>query len=295
MSLIDGLTAFSGSVAAIAAPIIGLFEWAERSLRREPAAEFWRWLRTDRLERQVTSWPQMFVAMFDGLFGPRHLSVRCFLLSAAISFLFVTALAAFWASHATAEQLGVFRRTELRHFLTATVLLNVIPDYISLLQTRLVLQWMCRFSKNSSLVLALIVDLLATMTIAFLLGGISRGVFLELLSKEPFDPTAAFLARPFEMVLLFLSHGVKLEGYQGISIGVFIYSTFWTSLWVWLFALSAIVARSPGLLGGARKWLLHWVDIEATPYRAIGVVATGMALLLYALCAVSVTLLSLIR
>lgn len=82
--------------------------------------------------------------------------------------------------------------------------------------------------------------------------------------------------------MLFFGYGAGLESSRGMSIGVFVYSALWTSVWVWLFAGASMFARGRGRITALRTLVFRWVKVEETPYRAIGVIATIIAVLGYA-------------
>jgi len=289
----SGTLEFFGGALAIVAPIIGLFEWSEKSLKRERAAELWRWLQGGGIEAQLATWPGLFVAMFDGLFGERHLSVRCFLRSAIMSVVIVAALALFWFFHAEEADRAYFCADELLYFVPVIVAVNVLPDYLSLLQTRAMLRVMCAAPLRGLVFSMLVLDLIASMAITFLVGGVLRGLVNQL-DQGVFEPLDLITAWPIDMAMQFFGYGVGLESERGISIGVFVYSALWTSVWVWLFALVSVLARAGGTITVLRSLVFRWVKVEETPYRAIGVIATVIALLGYGMVSLLRYLVSLV-
>ena len=60
------------------------------------------------------------------------------------------------------------------------------------------------------------------------------------------------------------------EGNATPIIGIFLYSTFLTSVWVWLYFLGGIVIKIVEYIGLGTAKLRRWLDVENQPMRAIG-------------------------
>ena len=185
------------------------------------------------------SWSRSFVAIFDALFGRRHLSLRCIATSVAASLLAVVAL---WLllglGQSTQERLAEV--PELGQVLLIGLMVNVVADYISLLETRWLLGHMDRFQKWWQQVLVLLADLLITGAIIWVVLWIfvSTGTYDSVLGGGD--------ASDFGQVILLFS-----------PLAVFFYSTFVTSIWVWVYILSTWIMRTLAQLRLAR-----WFDIE---------------------------------
>jgi hypothetical protein len=104
--------------------------------------------------------------MFDGIFGEAHFRPRCILLSALASVLAVLAL---WFLFD--RILGISLRAETDLSLTQALLLgaaiNIIPDYISLYETRWLLKQFERIRNPIGQLAVLIVDAAVTGLIIF--------------------------------------------------------------------------------------------------------------------------------
>ena len=75
-------------------------------------------------------------------------------------------------------------------------------------------------------------------------------------------------------ISLFLKYGPFLSaGQDGLpAYGVFLYSTYFTSVWVWLYALSALAVRLVSSIGHVVGRLDRLLDIENKPLHTIGLV-----------------------
>ena len=72
--------------------------------------------------------------------------------------------------------------------------------------------------------------------------------------------------------------GLRLEGANGIY-GVFFYSTFLTSAWVWAYTLSLLVFRLARAAPPVLAFLIWLLPVKKHPFRAMGIVAFVAVLL----------------
>jgi hypothetical protein len=67
----------------------------------------------------------------------------------------------------------------------------------------------------------------------------------------------------------------------GIPWGIFFYSTFFTSVWVWLYAVAGGLLRLASYLGLVLRGLRGILDIQNKPLRSIGMVSNLLITLVY--------------
>ena len=65
------------------------------------------------------------------------------------------------------------------------------------------------------------------------------------------------------------------------SLGIFFYSTFFTSVWVCLYALSGFAVKVAGNLGIGMSRLSGVLDIEKKPLRSMGFLSIALISLLF--------------
>ncbi|WP_424968968.1 tetratricopeptide repeat protein [Dinoroseobacter sp. S76] len=202
-------------------------------------------------------WPRQFNTLFDGVFGDDHRSWRCIKRSAIASLLFVVLI---WLLMSRAGLFETRAQAVLAFptLLATGIVVNVVADYISLLETRWLLgQMETRWTHPLAQVGVLLLDLLLTGAIIF-------GA-LWLYSQSPLHSGSAFgLA---ELLTAFSVYAV------------FFYSTFLTSFWVWAFVLSTLAIKAMVGLNLPRR-----TDLKGYPGEVIGGI-TGLAVLLGALTA----------
>jgi hypothetical protein len=166
-----GQLAAGGVLAGI---VWRFFKHVGDALNEKTNWEIAHWLRVRRLEIgiavvEAVDWPTTFGNVFDGVFGTKHLSWKCFLRSCVASYCAV----AFWFA------VGAVRYRYFGSWRNAVLLVlvcggigNLIPDYISLLETRWVLRKMSKTKGRFGLLLA---DATITMVI-----GITGGVVADM-------------------------------------------------------------------------------------------------------------------
>ena len=126
------------------------------------------------------TWSSQFCKLFDTVFGTKHLSWSCFRRSAVASFIAVIAL---WflvdpllglLNYRTASGL------DIREALLLGALINVIPDYISLLETRWLLYRFQNIRSFRGQAIVLVADAIFTGTIIW----ISITIFLFIFEQD---------------------------------------------------------------------------------------------------------------
>lgn len=191
---------------------------------------------------ETPPWPDTFIRLFDRAFGEKHLSWKCFWRSSIASFLAVCGLLAFGYVVSPGVRAEFYRYAEMGPWVVAgyfTVLisiggiLNLFPDYLSLLQTRFVLQRMSRHPGTLRRVAWLLIDLFLTFVIVIIVLGI----------VDLFIVTTDAIQGPIWLAWLFMITDVIPTGLAmifgsqdtGAIFGVYIYSTLVTSVWIWLY------------------------------------------------------------
>lgn len=224
----------------------GTLVFAGGHLSDEAKGHLTRWLKGE----YQSSWAEQFCEIFDGIFGKHHLSFSCFLRSAVASILAVFAI---WALLDPVLGVLTVRATatfDVWHVLLLGALINVIPDYISLYQTRWVLARFRHVRSFWGQAILLLFDFVVTGAIIYL--GIAAYLWA----------TGQAQISLVEMVALFSVYSI------------FFYSTFLTSIWAWAFALSAGFVEIFHRLG-----LTRILRIGQEPTRQMALVGGAMVFL----------------
>ena len=207
------------------------------------------WL-TQRDGEARTNWSRQFCAMFDAVFGARHLSVGCFLRSSVASLAGVLALYLLFGPVLGLLQGRTPKGLSMTEALVLGALVNVIPDYLSLLETRWLLRFMDRWRGFWAQVVLLAGDLVVSAAIIWLWIQGVRWVIGE----------------PFLSV-------VELLAFFSIY-SVFFYSSFFTSIWAWLYCGSMWFLRLFTGLG-----LNRVLDVWGEPVKQVALVGSWLMVL----------------
>jgi hypothetical protein len=154
----------------------------------------------------------------------------------------------------------------------ATVISNWIPDYLSLVQSRWVMERMARCKHTLGRFGWLVVDAVGTAAVAF--GSIFLGmtVLLPVASKYLtlevgcLTPDAFDLREAWRIFVAGLTFETPPGTLNYDAAGIYVYSTFMTSLWVWITLVSGLLLR-------ASVWLRSAASVGERPLRRVGLVS----------------------
>ena len=271
--------AFLGTWISIVVGLVSLFQKGGEAMTAQSQNLVRDWLlQTDRSDH-LSSWPDSFKSLFDAVFTQHHFSWTCFyrsaLASATVVTIFLLGMVGFGATTPREIALGSFDSVFVGFLwsIGLVIVINSVLDYISLFQTRWVIEYMARTSSTAAHLGFLLVDAVLTLGILVLsIGGIQIiGVGL----KDTSILQALFVTMPE-----FLYDRV-LEG--GNPLRAIVFSTFLTSIWLWLYALAGVAMRSAVPLFRSVDWMTEFFDVETRPVQALGlmlaVLTTGVFLI----------------
>ncbi|WP_147125378.1 sel1 repeat family protein [Shimia ponticola] len=204
--------------AATAAGTFGvLTKLADKLLKADQKETIALWLMGADSEE---NWARSFCALFDSVFGPNHLSMRCVLTSCVAS---LVAMVGIWMLLSEAKLLETRVKAELSlgELLILGITINLLADYLSLLETRLLLE---KLKKNCSFLFQcsiLLIDLAFTSSIIFA----TIWIYFH-------SPLYEGETQEFSEILGLFS-----------IFSVFFYSTFLTSVWTWGYITSSWLMR----------------------------------------------------
>src|SRR5437879_4993879 len=143
-----------GQVAAggvLAGIVWKFFERVEALLTDNTKLEIAVWLvGREPIGPRVEPWPVVFVSIFDRVFGHKHLTLRCFARSAMASFASIglTVLVSYFVAPKHWQIILTMARTQFLPIVGIAVLANIVPDFLSLLETRWVLGNLSKASRK---------------------------------------------------------------------------------------------------------------------------------------------------
>ena len=195
-------------------------------------------------------WARHFCAFFDQVFGKRHLTWQCFRRSSVASLTAVIALYLLFGEVFGLLDVRTADGLALGQVLLIGAAVNIVPDYLSLLETRWVLRQMQRVRSVAGQAAVLAADLV--FTAAIIAGAIA---LFRLAIGAP-------ALSAVEMLAFFSAYAL------------FFYSSFLTSVWSWLYCLSTLLLRL-----FTRTPLRHGLDVETKPVAQVALVGGGLVLM----------------
>ena len=265
-----GLVSLIISWLTVITGIFTLFEKASDSLKEESKAAISGWLKNIKIKGFRHNWPSMFASTFDSVFTQHHVSWACFLRSSLASVLALIIVTSLVVSFEMSTDLqNRFSEDSFWQvssvILFGGVILNVIPDYVSLLESRIIINWMGNNSRWFRNLIFLTLDIILTGIIFFLV----YACFTLLVLDYSLDKTVT----SFISSLTF--SGIDSEA------GIFIYTTYFTSLWVWLYALSGFFLGFLNKSNLVLEFFKKHLEIEERPLRSMGFVLVVIISLAY--------------
>ena len=205
--------------------------------------------------------------------------MRCFLRSSVASLAAAGAIAATWYVLHPVGFLSGWLQFEMiaggwGAIAITVVLCNIVPDYLSLFETRTALR-LARRGWGLPSVLAL--DFVLTLVIAVL--SVRAAVPVAMLLQDSgmklwtFDRVWRTLTTP---VFVGSDFTISDIGIWDVTMGpwrIFLLSAFFTSAWLWLYAGSVVASRALLRATSGFGAILRVTDVQDRPFRVLGFVA----------------------
>ena len=239
-----------------------LFGMVENTIRAEVKTKISNWLKSIETNHNIIEWPNHFIDLFDEFFGEKHLSGLCFKRSSIVSFISVGLIFLLWAAIKPNEYYTYLKSCPnfyiaLSGPFSLAVLYNLIPDYISLIETRYLLNYLQNTNSILKICCVLIIDLLVTGLI-FILFMISSVTLYGLIAyKVIYMPDLDYILKKY-----ILMHPWEVYPFP---LGFYFYTTFFTSIWLWLYGISAFLIKTYNMSSLGSSKILKILDIENKP------------------------------
>ena len=167
------------------------------------------------------------------------------------------------------EGVDAFRRI----FMLAFVF-NLVPDYISLLETRWILRKVAQAGMKE-LIMLLVLDAILTGVIFF--SGV--GVIILIYCVNTGEGVGVCT------LLEFLGIFILFRGSE-LPFGILFYSTYFTSVWLYLFIAASIATKLLYSLGHTGNQVLALLKVEEKPFNSMGLLLIGLLTLAFAIYAI---------
>lgn len=286
-----------GTGLAVTAGVLGLFWKGDDAVSDEFRELVSKRLQGIKIESDNANWHQSFIQIFDRIFGKNCLAFRCFLRSCVASILTVVAIfSIFIYIHPDSLSIAITRMGEsyIEVFVItfAFICFNLLPDYFSLVETRWVMGIMSQKYSVLNVFLFLMLDLLITVSIFCIVGGFLFFSMAYLIAIAVRVDKSALIYDIIGLLELFYEELIYRGIYLGqdvsghLSLGVFFYSTLFTSVWVWLFVISWLFVIYSAHFQRVLAMLQFVLPIKTRPIRAIGEVAAVFTALGFVILAI---------
>jgi hypothetical protein len=251
-----------------------LFASVEDKLTGDTKLEIGLWLLDIDTTKRAQNWPVTFAALFDRVFGSKHLSWRCFIRSALLSaaLFLISWLWIFWP---TSHDLSVSANVMFAAYMSAFgIAASIIPDYVSLLETRFVIHLMSLTNRAWLWTMLLMVDFVLTTIIAAVAVFYVVTFAYSLGLRRGDLHTAIDLWRTTDASLWIV--------FADKSLSPFFYIAYATSVWAWLYAAAGFLVKLASRFDVTLRWVTHKFDIEHKPLQTIGLMAGLLCAVVYA-------------
>ena len=246
----------------------------------------------------IRTWPDTFRNVFIAIFGKRFLSWKCFLRSciySACTSVITSALIcldSYWMFKAFA--LAAWRSGIFAVGITALVLfmVNVLPDYVSLGETRFIL-WALKPRRSFLFVVVVLVcDICFSLAGPFYIG-------LRLIHEDtslPFPLNRMVMAVGETMLYELYKdyrHGRPVPSSYAVEVLTHLHRVVWAypsvlmSAWIWLYVVAGILIKLGHRFDLGFAWFNEHMNIEEKPLQSIGIVLGGIVAVI---CWVGLTL-----
>jgi amino acid transporter len=290
------LLGFSGTGIVATLSVLGIFWKADDAFSDEFRDALSKKLQGMKIEPIDVNWSEGFEKIFDRAFGRKHFSWNCFVRSCIASILAVILLSALSLSiQPSSFEFSSNVIQAFLAFLVVFIALNLIPDYFSLLETRWIIGLITRQHSTTFVLILLFLDFILTIAIFFLVATVLLWLFLLLLNflvilhGKTIGEEALAQITITNIPVLFskslIKQGIYLKVVSDfpVSIGVFLYSTFFTSVWVWLTIIGWFFVRNAARIQTVLSVLQFILPIKTKPMRAIGEVAAMVTAIVFVL------------
>ena len=275
-----------GTYAAICRTIYWFAEKGDGLISDETKLELKGRILNLKTPETMRNWPMLFAHWFDRVFGEKHLSWQCFFRSCLASLAAVLLVTLVWAA-LRFDELGFVlsgfwnapsKLELLQGILLYFLALNLLPDYASLLETRYIIKLM-----GNSNSLALHTMLLALDAIVTLLIAVALPLFLALFSFSIVAAEPISLPAYLYEVLPLTGKSQLLGSTAAPFLSICFYTSFLTSVWIWLYAAAGFLLKVLTLWDFAKSK----VKLDEKPLTYLGamavVIVTVVRLLLWVL------------
>jgi hypothetical protein len=282
-----------GNLAVLVSTTFAVFVFIERMSSKRVRADFAEYLQSQAMkEHSAVRLPADTLSVFEKVFGADHFSFKCITRSILFSIAATTIMLTLMKMSDPYYHLSNFlNRTWIIYF-AVYVSWSLIPDYLNLFKTRIVLKMLLqREVANPIALLGILVADFVIGILVFAFGSTlanysayrATGSLLALFALFPSDFTE-FWPAVYGIVL----HSVASAVIVSLNpLSNFLGALFWAgmlpSVWLWLYVGATWLTRLIALSDPVLRFLVYFLDVKDHPIRSVGVIAAGVVGAAYSL------------
>lgn len=210
--------------------------------------------------------PRLFIESFDSLFGKNHLSMKCFIRSSLASIIVILIIGFVLRGHSSFNPFsldivssGIAGIVYVMFLLILSILLNIIPDYISLLETRYIIHK--SIDRNIKyLVFIILLDFFISGIIYILIAGSISYAVLSIMQTN--------LLKYYLNIYNYMYHFASMCLGGGYTI--FFLSTYFTSFWMYMLLIFGITIKIAHPLNKFCLNIFKHLVVEEKPFQSSG-------------------------
>jgi len=263
---------------------VAFFIFLNESINSQIKKRIANWLQNIKPNKPNDNWPKHFIEVFDSIFSKKHFSFYFFCKSCLFSLLWIILLLLIWyfihpnqiKDFWISEQF--YRRTAL--LFSGILLVNILADYFSLLETRFMLKYLSKNYSKGRLIQVIILDIIFTFLIFIIITLLYfKCIYFRYLVLDIAEEGAIRYIFSSEVVYATLCFDVIEKDWFSTS-PVF-YSVFFTSIWLWVYAISGFFIKLFHIVKHNFSLSIIFFDIEQKPFYYISFVAIMVESLIY--------------
>lgn len=227
-------------------------------------------------------WPDIAKDFITDMFGKEHWKLNCLKRSAIISVIWMVLLVILLPLLSSGTSYDDFIREiknerDIISIFLFFFTLNILPDYISVWETRVILSRIGE-AKYHKIPVFLIVDFLLTALIFFVVSLFYFVIFLMFMESIPDFNELIDLLSEGGLVGLILTEDI--DSHVTVFGNAAILTTFLTSIWIWFYLIALSYSKFTNrFITPAWNATLRFIDIEAKPVEALGFVSALVVLM----------------
>ena len=257
--------------------IYRLFSVAEETIIDEKKSDFSKWLKNISFNSSI-KWVNYFILLFDTTFAYKK-SRKTFIIRSIITSVLIALILTLIHESRNSNSTSFYTNKGFLAF-GLLLFLNGIPDLVSLIETRYILSILEKINSLPKQIFLLFIDLVLTIGIYF--GCIYLLYYLGALGELLFYGSTEIMINDF-IFRVFSEESLTLNPQKGENsfFGISFYTTFFTSIWIWIYIISVAIIRIVTKLFNGLNLFKGLLDIENKPFKSLGAISILLITLAY--------------